>query len=133
MWSWSRDIENCCVPFFGIVGLAFVNWNSFSMASIPTEAEWPAALLLLIYTYIGFEGSVIATAEARDPLKDAPWALMRALGICAIIYVLLQTVALGTVPNLSSSQRPLADSAQSFMGAAGGTFIAVLACVSSWR
>ena len=80
--------------------------------------------------FSGFEGTVIAAAEAKDPIRDLPWALIRALAGCAVIYVLVQTVALGTLPDLSSSQRPLADSAQTFMGSAGSAFIALLACIS---
>ena len=115
---------------FAIVGLAFVNWSSFFEPSVQTKTNWPGAFLLLIYVFTGFESSVIPAAEAKDPLRDLPWALTRALAISAVIYVLIQTVAVGTVPDLSSSQRPLADSAQTFMGPAGGTFIALLACIS---
>lgn len=115
---------------FGIVGLAFVDWNRFSGVSLSPEANWGGAILLLIYAFTGFENSVIPAAEAKDPVKDLPWAMTIALGVCAIIYVAVQTVAVGTVPDLASSQRPLADSAQNFLGPSAGGLISLLVCIS---
>src|SRR5262249_28017650 len=118
------------VLLFGIIGLAFVDWSRFSEMSISTEKNWAEAILLLVYAYTGFENTVIASGEAKDPSKDLAWALISALGICAVGYVAVQIVALGTVPNLALSDKPLADSAQTFLGPVGGAMIAMMACVS---
>ena len=115
---------------FGMVGLAFVDWNRFSGMSFSREADWGGAILLLIYAYTGFESSVVPVGEAKDPRKDVAWGLIIALSICAIIYVAVQTVAVGTVPDLASSQRPLVDSGRSFLGPIAGGLISILVCVS---
>jgi amino acid transporter len=97
---------------------------------VPAEADWGAAILLLIYAYSGFEQSVVPAAEAKDPVRDVAWALIIALGFCAVVYVIVQIVALGTVPDLASSDKPLVDSAQNFLGPIAGGLISTLVCIS---
>jgi APA family basic amino acid/polyamine antiporter len=117
---------------FGAIGLGYVDWSRFSGFSLPQNASWGLAILGLIYTFTGFEYAVIPAAEAKDPRKDLGWALIGALGVCTIIYLAVQVVALGTMPlnELTASTRPLADAGRSFLGPAAGVMISLLACVS---
>jgi amino acid transporter len=115
---------------FSAVGLAFVDWNGLSGMSFSPSENWGGAILLLIYAFTGFEHAVIPAAEAKNPRKDLAWALIIALGICAAIYLAIQVVALGTVPDLATSQRPLADSARNFWGPIAGGLISLLVCIS---
>jgi APA family basic amino acid/polyamine antiporter len=117
---------------FGAVGLAYVNWGNFSNVSVPSDASWGIAILGLIYTFTGFEYAVIPAAEAKNPRRDLAWALIGALGLCTLIYLAVQVVALGTLPlnALSASARPLADAGRNFLGPVAGGAISVLACVS---
>ena len=114
---------------FTITGLAFVDWTRFSHASLSIQADWGKAVLLLVYAYSGFESVVIPAAEAKGPRRDLPFALLFAIGICALTYVGVQTVAVGTAPNLALSEKPFVDSAQTFIGPAAAGFISVLVCV----
>jgi len=59
-----------------------------------------------------------------------PFALLTALGIVAVLFILIQIVAIGTLPELAKSDKPLADSAGVFMGAFGAAFITVGAIIS---
>ena len=117
---------------FGLVGLGAVDWGRFSSLSTPPNASWGVAILGLIYTFTGFEYAVIPAAEAKDPRKDLGWALIGALGICTLIYLAIQVVALGTLPlaDLSASARPLADAGQQFLGRSAGAVIALVVCLS---
>src|SRR5262249_34934050 len=74
--------------------------------------------------------TVFPSGEAKDPAKDTAWALIVTLAISAMIYMTVQTVAVGTVPGLASSEKPLVDSAQIFLGPLAGSLISALACVS---
>lgn len=123
-------VKVAALVLFATVGLAFIDWSRFSGMSISPDANWGGAILLLIYAYTGFENSVIPAAEAKDPVKDLPWGMIIGLGICAIIYVAVQMVAVGTLPDLALSQRPLADSARNFLGPMAGGFISLLVCIS---
>jgi len=53
-----------------------------------------------------------------------------AIAVVAALYILIQIVCVGTLPELATSQRPLADSATRFMGTLGGAVISVGAVIS---
>ena len=58
----------------------------------------------------------------RAAPQNVPFALLAALVFCALLFMLIQIVAIGTLPELAASKTPLADAAGQFMG----TFGAVL-------
>lgn len=115
--------------FVGI-GIFYIDPANFKFDVAPEYSSFSAAVLLLIYAYVGFEAAVIPAGESKDPKRDLPFALFVALGICTVLYILIQTVAIGTLPELASSKTPLADAAGTFMGSFGATFIAIGALVS---
>jgi amino acid transporter len=115
---------------FVAVGLFFIQPANFSFGAAPEYDKFSSAILLLIYAFVGFEYAVTPAGEAREPKKDLPFALLVGLGFVAVLFILIQIVAIGTYPDLANSQRPLADAAGVFMGAAGAAFITVGAAVS---
>lgn len=115
---------------FAAVGLFFISPQNFAFGEIPAYGKFSEAVLLLIYAYVGFEAAVIPAGETKDPTRNLPFALFVALGFCTVLFVIIQIVAIGTLPELATSQRPLADAAGKFMGGFGGAFIAVGALIS---
>lgn len=115
---------------FAAVGLFFIQPENFVFNAAPDYNSFSSAVLLLIYAYVGFEAAVIPAGETKDPQKNVPFALLTALGVCAVLYILIQIVSVGTLPELAASERPLADAAGKFMGSFGAAFIAVGALVS---
>ena len=127
------------VPLFGIcvVGVIFLLVHphgvpALSQASTPNLSAWLKAGLLLAFSYGGFESALTPTGEARNPRRDSAFALFAAIGVCIVLYTLLQWVAVGTVPDLAHSQRPLADAARAMLGPVGATIIAMGALVSTF-
>jgi len=114
---------------FAVVGLRYVDWGRMSSFTAPPQASWGIAILGLIFTFTGFEYAVIPAAEAKNPRRDLGWALVIALGVCTVLYLAIQFVALGTLPlaQLSESARPLADAGRNFLGPMAGGVIAALA------
>ncbi|MGI8638565.1 MAG: APC family permease [Pyrinomonadaceae bacterium] len=115
---------------FVAVGLFFIQPANFSFAATPDYNTFSQAVLLLIYAYVGFEAAVIPAGETKDPQKNIPFALIVALGICAVLFILIQIVSIGTLPELAKSERPLADAANNFLGTFGASFITIGALVS---
>lgn len=115
---------------FVLIGVFFIQPANFDFAEGPNYTSFSQAVLLLIYAYVGFEAAVIPAGESKDPTRDLPFALFVALGFCTVIFILIQIVAIGTLPELAESKTPLADAAGKFMGAFGAGFIAVGALVS---
>ncbi len=114
---------------FALTGLFFVDSARY-VFSVPDYGTFSQATLLLIFTFSGFEAATIPTGEMRDPSRHLPFALLTGMGTVALIYVTVQIVAIGTLPELASSQRPLADASRRFLGAPGALLIAVGTLVS---
>ena len=115
---------------FVLVGLAFVDPARFAGAAAPPAASLGEAILLVLYAFIGFEGALVPAGEARNPKRDMPRALIAAALAATILYVLIQTVAVGVLPDLASSKRPLADAAAAMVGVAGAYVISAGAVIS---
>jgi len=95
-------------------------------------AAWLNAFVVLLFAYGGFETALIPLAEAKEPRRDVPVALLIGLVVITGFYTLLHYVAMVTVPNLAASERPLADAARAFLGDGGARFVAVGAMVSTF-
>jgi amino acid transporter len=111
------------IALFLAAGLWFTDWDRFTFAVAPGYAQFSTSVLLLVYAFTGFEMAVIPSGEIRDPQKNIPMALLTAIAVIASVYLLIQIVCIGTLPELASSQRPLADAASRFMGRAGASII----------
>jgi amino acid transporter len=112
------------------IGLFAVDPGRYSVATPPSSAAFSQATLLLIFTFIGFEGVTIPTGEMRDPARHLPFALFSGLAIVALVYIFVQVVCIGTLPDLAQSSRPLADAGLRVLGPSGASVIAVGALLS---
>jgi amino acid transporter len=113
-----------------VAGMFFVNPQNFSFGPLPAAPALSNAMLLLVYAYTGFEMAVIPGAEIADPRRNVPSAILIGIGVVAVFYILIQTVCIGVLPGLSSSDRPLADAARSFLGPPGAALLSAGAVVS---
>jgi APA family basic amino acid/polyamine antiporter len=94
------------------------------------SGSWLDAMLLMVFAYGGFEGALLPMGEAKDPRRDAPFALVAALATCAVVYTLVQVVVMGVLANSAATDRPLATAAHLFLGDVGTTFITLGALLS---
>jgi len=115
---------------FIAVGLFFLNPQAFAFGARPTTGAFSQSVLLLIYAFTGFEMAAIPAGEVRDPKKQLPRALLIAIAVVAFLYILIQVVCVGTLPELGQSSKPLADAGTRFMGTAGGVIISAGAIIS---
>jgi amino acid transporter len=124
------------IPLFAVIVLGLVilhghNWHVATAASTPaTTNQWLKAVLLLVFAYGGFETALAPMSEAKNPRRDAPFALFTALLTCTVIYALIQWVVIGALPNAMHSERPLADVARIAVGPVGAALVAVGALIS---
>lgn len=115
---------------FVSVGLFSLNPHAFVFGSAPAFGEFTGSVLLLVYAFTGFEMATIPGGESRDPRRDIPLALLTAIAVVAVLYLLIQVVAIGTLPGLGDSTRPLADAGSRILGGIGGAVISAGALVS---
>jgi amino acid transporter len=91
---------------------------------------WMKAMVLLIFAYGGFESAMAPMSEAKNPGRDAAFALFVALIACTVIYVLVQWVVVGVLGPGATTDRPLAEVARVTMGNRGAGLVALGALVS---
>jgi amino acid transporter len=124
------------LPLFAVIGMGLYVLHTHPAGISPgasaaiSTSQWLKAVLLLVFAYGGFETALAPMSEARDPRRDAPFALFTALLVCTVIYALIQWVVVGILPDAAHSERPLADVARVAVGSFGAALVAVGALVS---
>ena len=93
-------------------------------------STWMKAMVLLIFAYGGFESALAPMSEAKNPARDAAFALFVALIACTAIYALVQWVVVGVLGPGATTDRPLAEVARVTMGNRGAGLVAIGALVS---
>ena len=124
------------VPLFFLViagALYLVAGHGLAPAALSAGGStWLKACLLLMFSYGGFEGGITPMSEAKNPRRDAAFALFAALITCTLLYWAIQLVVVRTLADPANSQRPLADVARLIVGGAGPPLIAIGALVSTY-
>jgi amino acid transporter len=118
------------IILFIALGLFALQPANYSFAEAPTLGSFSQAVLLMVYAFSGFEMASIPAGEVRNPRRNVPFAILVAIVVVAVTYILIQVVCVGTLPELANSQRPLADAAGRFLGTAGASIIAAGAIIS---
>lgn len=97
----------------------------------PSE-EWLQAVLALVFAYGGFEAAMMPMAEAKDPRRDAPFALLTGLAVVTVTYTLTHLVVMGALADPGASDRPIADAARQILGTPGAALAALGALISMY-
>jgi amino acid transporter len=123
------------LPLFAVIAMGLFVLHAHHAAistasSSVTANQWLKSVLLLVFAYGGFETALAPMSEAKDPRRDAPFALFAALLTCTLLYALIQWVVVGVLPNAAFSQRPLSDVARIAVGSFGAGLVAIGALVS---
>ena len=107
------------LTFFVIAGFAALVFHPDIRANPPTihptALTWFEAVLLMMYSYAGFDAALIASGETRDTRKDIPLALFSAIAATTLLYVAVQYLVIHTIPNAAASAAPVVDSARRFL------------------
>ncbi len=115
-----------------LVGLFHINPELFPDNSLgfPQSAQWSAAVLLVIYAFVGWESAVIPAGETRNPGRAMPLGLFWAIGVVALLYVVIQIVCVLAVPDLANSERALVDAGVYLFGWYGALLMTLGVIVS---
>nr|WP_204377714.1 amino acid permease [Rufibacter roseus] len=80
------------------VGIFYVdpgNWSPFAPNGVGGVLKGVSAVF---FAYIGFDAISTTAEECKDPQRDLPRAMIYALIICTILYVIITLVLTGMVP-----------------------------------
>ena len=118
-------IKIAVVLLFIIAGIGFVNTHYLGMNCaagtgdcqqfIPpntgTFGEYGYSGILtgaavIFFAYIGFDAVSTAAQEAKNPQRDMPRAIIGALAICTVLYILVSAIMVGLVPYAQLKEDP---------------------------
>ena len=115
---------------FIIGGLFFLDAKAFQPQGVPTFSRFSEAVLLLVFAFGGFESVLVTGGEIQAPRKALPQALMWATAVVAFVYIGVQIVCIGTLPQLGTAQKPVADAAALMVGPTGALLISLGVLIS---
>ena len=115
---------------FVLIGAFHVSADVMGTQRATQPGDLGAAALLLLFAFAGFENTPVLAGEYRNPRRDVPFALLAQLAIVTTLYVGVQIICLGVLPDLPESTTPLADAATLFLGTWGGWLLTVGAVIS---
>lgn len=100
--------------------------------SLPSMKEIGHISLILFFAFMGSESGLSVSGEVRNPQKTIPRAIFIAVSSVLILYILIQTAALGVLgPSLAQhKENPLGEVAKFVLGPAGLTLMIIGAGVS---
>jgi len=122
------------LPLFGIVIFGF---SHVKMANLHWE-HWPpmktlgGTSLVLFFAFAGFETTLGASGEIKDPKRTLPPGIMLGGAMVFIIYILIQIIAQGVLGAQISGVKnaPLAAVARNIVGPIGATILLIAAIIS---
>ncbi len=126
-------IKIAALATFASAGLGFLVSGYSTMHTNPTDPTvhgWLSTFLLLVFAYGGFEGALIPLAEAKDPRRDAPVALLTGFALVIVLYLGVQLAVLVMVQDPAHAPRPVALAARHMAGAPGAVAITLLVVAS---
>jgi APA family basic amino acid/polyamine antiporter len=93
---------------------------------------WGAAALIF-FAFIGFDEVVTLSEETRDAARTIPRALLLALGVSTLLYVLVAIAAVSVIgaENVAGSDTPLTSVIAHNWGDRAGDIVAVIALAST--
>jgi amino acid transporter len=113
-----------------LAGLWFAGWNEIPATEPKQPDGLMDALQLALFACVGFDVAAIVAGEMRDPRRDLPVSILGGLAISCLLYLLLMIACYGILPDTAASKLPLAEAAESLIGPAGATLMAIAAVVS---
>ena len=115
---------------FVAVGLFFLDLAVPLAESMPASADVATAVLLTTFAFFGFDATTIVAGEVRDSRRSIPFAVLVSVGSVAVLYALVQLVCVAALPDLATSERPLADAAAKLVGPWGAAAVSIGAVIS---
>jgi APA family basic amino acid/polyamine antiporter len=116
-----------------VIGLPSIDSANLAWTETPSAADLSRASVFLIFAFAGIESALVPSGEVRDPSRTVPRAVLLALGVVTVFYVLVQVTAQGVVgPSLAGRGAPLADVAGMVMGPWGAAMLGVAVVLSTF-
>ena len=119
---------------FIVVTIADLNPDLLAFSGYPSFSKIISSVALTFFAYLGFNVITFAVGDLRDPTRNLPRAMYSALGITAVVYVLISLGVFGTLTTaqvVEYGETAIAEAARPALGDAGFTVMAIAALLST--
>ena len=119
---------------FIVVTIVNINPDLLAFSSYPSLSKILASVALTFFAYLGFNVITFTAGDSADPTHDLPRAMTYALGITAVVYVLIAIGVFGTLTTtevIGYGETAIAEAARPALGDAGFTIMAIVALLST--
>lgn len=134
MGAWTSNFFTAAklipLALFVLAGIFYIDFRNFAPFAPHGLKPLGPACFLAYFAFQGFEVVPVPAGEVRDPQRNIPLALLGAMGFSALLYMLIQGVAVGVFPGLPDAERPLAQAAARVLGQGGAAMLALGAALS---
>ena len=116
-------------------GIAFIFIHGSPVRPVAEShpvGTWLSCVLLIIYSFTGFEAALIPAGELKNPSRDIPSAILISLPLVALVYFLVQTVVIRMLANSAQTDHPISAAAFVFGGTAMAAIVSAGALFSSF-
>jgi APA family basic amino acid/polyamine antiporter len=117
-----------------VIGIGVPSFGQVDIFEMPMGLSGViGAASLVFFAYLGFEGIANLSEEMKNPERDLPKALLLALGISTVLYILVAISAVSVLgwQDLSVSSAPLAAVAARVFGVKADQLLTVIALAST--
>jgi amino acid transporter len=117
---------------FVAVTLPNIDLDKLAFSGYPSVSDIVASVALTFFAYLGFSVITFAAGDMRDPARDLPKAMNRALAVTTLVYVLVAVSVFGTLTVdevVRYGPTAIAEAGRPALGDAGFTMIAIAAMV----
>jgi amino acid transporter len=113
-----------------IAGLIIAGGSIPAPQSPPSFGALESAALLVLYAFVGFEGSTIPAGETKDASRTVPRALIATIVATALLYFLVQLAYVASMAPGEGGDAPLVTFATKLAGPIGGLVLTAAAIFS---
>jgi amino acid transporter len=117
---------------FVAVTLPSIDLDKLGFSEYPPVSDIVASVALTFFAFLGFSVITFAAGDMRNPERDLPKAMNRALGVTTLVYVLVAVSVFGTLTVaevVAYGPTAIAEAGRPALGDAGFTMIAIAAMV----
>jgi len=116
-----------------VLGLSHASRDNLAWSVAPSAANLTRSSVFLIFVFAGIESALVPSGEVKDPGRTVPRAVLLALVVVTVTYMLVQLSAQGVLgATLPGRAAPLADVAEMAIGPVGAVLIGVGVVVSTF-
>jgi amino acid transporter len=103
-----------------VAGLVVAGESLPGPGPVPPLTALESAALLVLYAFVGFEGSTIPAGETKDASRTVPRALIATICATALLYFLVQLAYIASMAPGEGGDAPLVTFATKLAGPVGG-------------